>query len=252
MPLSSFNFIIYLWIALALFTFLLLLKVTAPYGRHTKSNWGPMIDNRIAWFLMESPALIFPTIFYFAGQAEKNPVVWCFYLLFMLHYLNRAFIYSFRIRTRGKKMPIVIVLMAVFFNVINGYFIGYYLGNYSYLYDISWFTDWRFIIGIILFTSGIIINWKSDNILIGLRKESRNGYQIPQGSLFKYISCPNHLGEVIEWIGFAWMTWSLAGLSFAIWSMANLIPRALDHHKWYIEHFDDYPSERKAIIPYLL
>jgi 3-oxo-5-alpha-steroid 4-dehydrogenase 1 len=31
--------------------------------------------------------------------------------------------------------------------------------------------------------------------------------------------------------------------------MANLIPRARSNHKWYLENFSDYPSERKALVP---
>jgi len=27
--------------------------ITAPYGRHSKSGWGMMIDPKIAWFIME-------------------------------------------------------------------------------------------------------------------------------------------------------------------------------------------------------
>jgi 3-oxo-5-alpha-steroid 4-dehydrogenase 1 len=48
------------------------------------------------------------------------------------------------------------------------------------------------------------------------------------------------------------MTWSLAGLSFAVWTIANLVPRAIAGHKWYNEKFEDYPKDRKAILPYLL
>jgi len=48
------------------------------------------------------------------------------------------------------------------------------------------------------------------------------------------------------------MTMSTAGLTFLIWTIANLLPRAMNHHKWYIENFENYPKDRKAIIPKLL
>jgi len=60
------------------------------------------------------------------------------------------------------------------------------------------------------------------------------------------------LGEIIEWIGFAMMAWNLAALSFAIWTIVNLLPRAIDHHKWYRRYFAGYPEKRKAIIPFIL
>ncbi|MFN2151697.1 MAG: hypothetical protein ACK2T5_08880 [Anaerolineales bacterium] len=34
-----------------------------------------------------------------------------------------------------------------------------------------------------------------------------------------------------------------------MWTFANLAPRARAHHAWYQEHFRDYPSRRKALIP---
>jgi len=77
-------------------------------------------------------------------------------------------------------------------------------------------------------------------------------YKIPNGGLFRWISCPNYLGEIIEWVGWALATWSLPGMSFALWTAANLIPRAISHHKWYKTKFKDYPHRRKAIIPGVL
>ena len=81
-----------------------------------------------------------------------------------------------------------------------------------------------------------------------LKKENK-GYQIPHGFLYRYISCPNYFGEILEWIGWALATWSLAGLSFAIWAIANLAPRSYSNYLWYKEKFPDYPKDRKILIP---
>ena len=149
-------------------------------------------------------------------------------------------------------MPLTIVLMAIGFNLVNGYINGYWLGSLSGRYEFSWMWDPRFIIGAVLFISGLVINWQTDNILIHLRKPGETGYVIPHGGLFTYISCPNHFGEIIEWCGFALMTWSLPGMAFAIWTFVNLVPRALHHHQWYTKQFPEYPKERKALIPFIL
>ena len=69
--------------------------------------------------------------------------------------------------------------------------------------------------------------------------------------MFRVIRHPNYLGEIIEWIGWAIATWSLAGLAFAVWTAANLVPRARSHHQWYRESFADYPPDRKALVPRL-
>lgn len=155
----------------------------------------------------------------------------------------------FSIAHRQEKMPLIILIMGVVFNVINGFFNGYYLGfiNQPQADVIQWHT----VLGIVLFAGGMAINIITDNKLIHLRKNG-NGYTIPEGWLFQYISCPNHLGEIIEWIGFALIAWNFPAFSFALWSFTNLLPRTLNHHAWYKETFPDYPKERKAVIPLIL
>lgn len=138
----------------------------------------------------------------------------------------------------------------IFFNLCNTFLLGYYFSNFA-VNDNSWLTDPKFIVGILVFILGAWINWQSDNILINLRKPNETGYRIPAGWLFNYISCPNMFGELIEWAGFAILCWNLPALTFFIWTAANLIPRALSHHKWYKAKFANYPKERKAIVPYL-
>ena len=89
-------------------------------------------------------------------------------------------------------------------------------------------------------------------MLIQLRKPGETGYKLPRGGLYERVTCPNYLGELLEWVGFAIASWSLPGLAFAVYTAANLVPRALANRRWYRERFPDYPSERKALIPFLL
>ena len=249
---SLFYFLVYLWIGIALVSFPVIIKVVAPYGRHTTARWGALIDNKIGWIVMESPALLVFSGFFLFGKLEHNLVTWIFFGLWVFHYINRTFIFPFRLRTKGKKMPLAIVVMAFCFNLVNGFINGYYLGSLATMYSLSWLHDPRFIIGIVLFISGMYINWWSDDTLIHLRKPGETGYIIPQKGLFRYISCPNHFGEIIEWLGFAIMTWSMPALAFFVWTVVNLFPRALHHHRWYKSTFPDYPKERKALFPYIL
>jgi len=104
---------------------------------------------------------------------------------------------------------------------------------------------------VLLFLSGYALNQQSDTILRRLRAPGESGYRIPSGGAYAVVSCPNYLGELVEWLGWAMLTWSPAGLVFFLWSAANLVPRARSHHRWYLEQFPDYPPERKAIIPWL-
>jgi 3-oxo-5-alpha-steroid 4-dehydrogenase 1 len=249
---SVFYFIVYLWIAIGLVSFPFVLRNVAPYGRHTSSKWGAMISNRWGWVIMEAPALLVFVIFFLMGSPNHNAPTWIFFSLYAIHYINRDIIFPFRLRTKGKRMPLAIMFMAIFFNLVNGFINGYYLGNLADEHTAAWLQDPRFIGGIFVFFAGMAINMQSDNILIHLRKPGETGYVIPGGGLFKYISCPNHFGEILEWFGYALMTWSSPGLAFAVWTLVNLLPRALHHHRWYQATFTNYPAERKAVLPYLL
>lgn len=249
---ESFFLLMWSWAALGVFIFVLLLFITAPYGRHSRKDWGPNIPNRTGWFLMEFPSLVVFILSFLLGPRGIQPVTWIFFALYVAHYTNRSIIYPWRTRTSGKQMPLVIALMAVCFNLVNGFLNGYYFSAFSRSYDWDWLVDARFIAGTIIFAGGVFLNWWSDQILLDLRKGGKQGYFIPNGGLFRWISCPNFFGEVLEWTGFAILTWSPAALVFALWTFMNLVPRSLDHHKWYRNTFEEYPPERKAIIPFLL
>jgi len=248
---NDFQTIQLAWIAVAIMIFFLLLKITAPYGRHSNSKWGPLISNKWGWVIMEMPVLIVLGVFIFPVKDILPLVGWLMVGFFCLHYFNRVFVFPFRLQTKGKMMPLIIVLSAIFFNIMNGFSIGYYFGHFAN-YTNEWLTSWQFITGTLIFFSGLFINWSSDNILIHLRKPGETGYKIPKGGLFEKISCPNLFGELVEWLGFAILCWNLPAVTFFIWTAANLIPRALSHHKWYREKFNDYPPERKAIIPFVV
>ncbi len=240
------------WATLGLLAFVLLLFVKAPYGRHSRKDWGPGIPNRLAWFLMEFPSLLVFVLCFLFGPNMIQPLTWIFFALYVSHYTNRSLIWPWRTRTSGKEMPLVVALMAVCFNLVNSFLNGYYFSAFSREYSIGWLTDIRFILGAILYGGGAFVNWWSDQILLRLRKGGKKGYYVPRGGLFRWVSCPNFLGEILQWTGFAVMTWSPAALVFALWTLFNLAPRALSHHKWYRATFPEYPAERKAILPGIL
>ena len=245
---STFLLLIAIWTGVAVCTFVLLQFVTAPFGRHSRSDWGPTLPNRLAWIIMEFPPVsLFPLLF-FMGPTEKTSLHYLFFALYFGHYLYRDLVFPFRIRTSGKRMPWAVCASGVFFNLVNVSIIGAWLGWFAH-FDPGWRTSPQLIGGLTLFLAGLLLNLRSDNILIGLRDGNDTGYQIPRGGAFRWVSCPNHLGEILQWTGFAIAAWHPAALSFAVWTAANLLPRAVDHHEWYLRKFPEYPPERKAVLP---
>jgi 3-oxo-5-alpha-steroid 4-dehydrogenase 1 len=234
----------------ALLAFILLFFVSAPYGKFTRKGWGPAVKSKWAWLLMEfmSPALI--TLFFILSD-NKNVVLIIFLSVWLLHYVHRTFVYPFSQSGRNKPYPLVIVFMAIVFNLFNGFVNGYCVFHLKE-YHVGWLLSWQFISGIIIFVSGYIINKTADEKLRTLRSQNGQEYVIPRGWLFEYISSPHYFGELLEWSGWAIMTWSVSGLAFLVFTFANLFPRAVASHKWYREHFTEYPKDRKAIVPFII
>ncbi|MCB9234624.1 MAG: DUF1295 domain-containing protein [Bacteroidia bacterium] len=251
MPESQlYEILFYAGIAFAVPIFILLFFINAPFGRHGGRKFGPTISNTLGWVIMESPAVFWFGSLVILGTGPKHPVVWILLGTWLMHYINRTYIYPFRIKSKNKRMPVLIAAFAFIFQLWNGYLNGEWLGNFAHYTD-EWLTDPRFIAGAMLFVVGFAINLHSDQILLNLRKPGETGYKIPTGGLYNYISAPNYFGEILEWCGWALMAWSPGGLYFAVWTIANLAPRALAHHRWYKEKFPDYPANRKALIPFI-
>jgi 3-oxo-5-alpha-steroid 4-dehydrogenase 1 len=237
-------------LALAVPTFVALAFVAAPYGRHARGGWGPSIPARAGWFLMESPASLFFAAVYAAGPRRADLVPLVLLALWQAHYVHRAFLYPLRLRP-GARMPLAVAALAVAFNLLNGWVNARWLSALG-SYPASWLADPRFLAGVALFLAGFALNVSSDRALRRLRAPGETGYRIPRGGAFDLVSCPNYLGEIVEWTGWAIATWSLPGLAFAVYTFANLAPRALAHHRWYRQRFPDYPRERRALVPFVL
>jgi 3-oxo-5-alpha-steroid 4-dehydrogenase 1 len=223
--------------------------IVAPYGRHTRGRWGPTIPAKAGWVLMEAPASLLFLAFYLTGDNRAQTVPLVFLGMWQLHYVQRAFVYPFLMRGAAR-MPLAIPAMAIAFNTLNAYVNALWISQVGH-YTTDWLTDPRFIAGAVLFLGGLAVNLRSDQILRNLRGPGETGYKIPVGGAYRWVSSPNYLGEIVEWLGWALATWSFAGLAFAAYTMANLVPRALANHRWYRERFPDYPPQRRAIVPYL-
>ncbi len=232
-------------IAVAAVVFVALMWFRAPYGRHQR-RFGPEMSARWGWVWMESPGVVVFGLVYALSPGRAALASLAMAALWLLHYGYRTFLFPFRVAEAGKRTPVAIFASGFVFNVVNAWLNARHVGAG---YADGWLLDPRSWLGAALFFAGRRINLRADAHLLELR--ARGGYAIPRGGLFRWVSCPNYLGEIIQWCGWALLTWSLAGASFAIFTAANLAPRARAHHAWYRERFADYPAERRALIPRL-
>lgn len=242
--------------AAAITAFVLLLLTTAPYGRYGRKGWGPTLQPRWAWLVMESPAVfvILVVSAHHAGAEAGGYHAPAVFLLglWQIHYVYRTFVYPNLMRAgKRRRFPILLMAMAIAFNTANGYVNGYALFGPPSEEGLL-VVGPRYIIGVLLFVVGFVIHVHSDGILRQLRRPGESDYKVPRGGAFRLISSPNYFGEILQWAGFAVAAWNLAALAFVVFTVANLLPRALSHHRWYKKQFPDYPEDRRAIVPFLL
>lgn len=248
---------LYFWglVALALASaacFVLLFFVSAPYGRHARAGWGPGLPTRLAWLVQELPAPLVFTVVFFAGEHAGRLVPLLLLGLWQLHYLQRAVVYPLRMRVGAQRTPLLTVALAIAFNCLNSALNAYAISHGALRHTNAWLGDPRFLAGVALFLAGFSINLHADAVLRRLRRPGETGYRIPSGGFYRFVSCPNYLGEILEWCGFALAAWTWAAAVFVGFTIANLLPRALTHHRWYRETFPDYPAARKALVPGVL
>lgn len=240
----------------AVVVFVSLFFVTAPYGRHARPGWGLTIPEKWGWGVMESPSVLIVALVFAVAllrTGSVRPIATLFFLLWEVHYVYRTFVFTSLMRQGSRRFPLLIAFFAILFNVLNAYVNGYYLFFLPSAYTVAWLIDPRFLVGLVIFAAGFVTHVGSDRVLRLLRNGGRQDYSIPYGGMFRFVSCPNYLGELVEWAGWAVMTWSPAGLAFAVFTFANLFPRAISNHRWYLETFGpEYPQDRKALIPFVL
>ena len=241
-----------------------LLFISAPYGRHLRPGWGPLVPATWGWVIMEAPSPICYGLvfwhFYSNGTSDDDDdddddhkmrmIRFAALGLWQLHYVYRSFVFPFLMRGGNtKKKPLLTVAMAFCFNVANGSINGY---GAAILMDEEENRRWMRYLGFALFAIGWWINQDSDRILRNLRKENETGYYIPYGGLYKYISSPNYFGELVEWLGYSLVVnMNAPSLAFVYCTSCFLAPRASSHHEWYRNKFEDYPADRKILIPFI-
>ncbi|NLA15350.1 MAG: DUF1295 domain-containing protein [Bacteroidales bacterium] len=241
-------------VGIAVLIFFALYRVKAGYGILIDKKWGVTLPNRWAWMIMEAPVVIAMFWFWAGSPRQWDLVPFIFFVLFQTHYLQRSFIFPWCIRGKSR-MPISIVLMGIVFNLANAFIQGqwiFYLAP-EHMYNELWLTNPRFLIGTLLFITGMVINIHSDGVIRKLREDGNTKHYLPEKGLFKYVTSANYFGEIIEWLGFAVLTWSLSGFVFFIWTFANLVPRA---HAIYDKYREDFSEEmarstKKRVFPFI-
>lgn len=252
MELSIFYGLMGVMALIACVVFVALFYIKAGYGLFYSGKWGWAISNKLAWVCMEAPVFIVMLWLWYNSERRFESAPLLFFLLFELHYFQRSFIFPFLMKGKSK-MPVSIMTMGIVFNLINGFIQGewiFYLSP-STMYTSEWLSGLPFLTGTIVFFCGMIINIHSDYVIRNLRKPGDTRHYLPQKGMYRYVTSANYFGECLEWIGFAILTWSWSGALFALWTFANLAPRAAAIHQSYRKEFGEKVGKRKRLIPFV-
>lgn len=252
MSITAFNLFLGVMSLIALIVFIALYFVKAGYGIFRTASWGVAISNKLAWILMEAPVFLVMCWMWMHSERRFDPVILTFFIFFQIHYFQRAFVFPLLL-TGKSKMPLAIMLMGILFNLLNGYMQGewiFYLSPEG-MYHSGWFTSAWFIAGSLLFFAGMLMNWHSDYIIRHLRKPGDTRHYLPQKGMYRYVTSANYLGEIIEWAGWAILTWFTVRTCILLWTVANLVPRANAIWHRYREEFGSEVGGRKRVFPFI-
>ncbi|MDE6295655.1 MAG: DUF1295 domain-containing protein [Muribaculaceae bacterium] len=241
-------------VVLAVVVFIALGRITPAYGITYNRKWGPSINNRIGWIIMEAPVFFAMLAIWLTSPRRDNPALIVIVSLFLIHYFQRSFIFPLLLKGKNR-MPLVIIITGVTFNLINAYLIGGWLFHIAPddFYNTAWLYNPLFILGSLIFIAGMAINLNSDHIIRTLRKPGDTRHYIPRGGMFRYVTSANYLGEITEWTGYAILSCNPGAFVFVLWTFANLAPRARATHRRYLAEFGDQYAmlNRKYILPFI-
>jgi hypothetical protein len=98
--------------------FLLLFFINAPYGRYKSRSWGFLVNANFMRFAMEFPAAVFHFLFW-ATLKESGLPIHVFVPLLQMHDLHRSIIFPLLMWSSAILIPMVVGLVAIFFDSLN-------------------------------------------------------------------------------------------------------------------------------------
>lgn len=249
-----FNLLLLSMTILAVVVFISLYFVDAGYGRFYNRKWGMPVNNKIGWVVMEAPVFVMMIVLWLTSNRVTDVYEAGFSAVFPDSLFSAVVCFS---------VPIAGQWLHSYFGGSNGR--GFQSAECR---DAGRLDFSRFACGLL---SGFValvtaVYHRNSNFLCGNGHQSavgqhhpkptKNGdnkHYLPKERMFKYVTSANYYGELLEWFGFAVLTWSWTGVVFVVWTFANLAPRAAKIHERYKRDFPEEMknSNAKRIIPFI-
>ncbi|AOA64790.1 Very-long-chain enoyl-CoA reductase [Komagataella phaffii CBS 7435] len=229
---------------------------------------GPQISWKLV-FLIEyvGPLIIHPLLYYGWFKPDYNTLTQkVSFILVMLHFLKREYETTFVHLFSSDTMPLFNVFKnSAHYWILSGlslavtiYAPDSYRNKFAptwkqFFFHVSDHEDSTVLALIGLWVFAELSNFITHQKLASLRADGSREHKIPYGYGFNLVSFPNYFFESVAWLAFAllnnnWSSWvflTIASIQMYIW--------AAKKHKRYLKEFgDQYPKNRKAMIPFLL
>ena len=220
----------------------------------------PMLVFPLVWLLGRKfpSGLVTQALFGSADSSNTLQATKCWQdlvaIMFTVHFLKRELETMYVHRFGNDTMPVT----NIFKN--SGYYwmFAFWIAHASLhpLYTVPPSVSQRYA-GVGIFVFSELMNLKAHLDLRNLRPAGTRVRKVPRGILFKYISCPNYLFEILAWVGFTMASQSVAAAAFTVVGAAQMTVWAIQKHKRYLREFDGiegrelYPRSRKILIPFL-
>lgn len=220
------------------------------YGRFGDSS-AIALDSRIGWWLMELPcSVVFVYQFFIVGGPRSHMYVpRCMAAIYCCHYLYRGWVFPYMINTYAgvKNFSIVPAVFSWIVTCTHAYLNAKWFSTWGTHLDRRWVRTRCFKVAAATYYVGLILIIWHDKILRDLRPcPGGKRYCIPEGGLFDYATCAQYTAELIAWFGFWAMSCGPNGAFIFLVSVANLVPRSVVTHNWYLSKFDSYRSLGRA------
>ena len=244
-PATWTTFSIFFYIAFGLFAILL--------GPLDYFEWLPMryskfgtekgVPSRLGMTILYGLPLIIATLAAQPYLSNATTIQWVVYGIVMFHFAKRTLEVLFVHKFSGNMEPLTLGIIIFAYALMGGL--------------ISWLNvetvakmDFLFYLGMVSFLVGVLGNSYHHRLLAKLRKE-KDGYFIPNEGWFKYATCPHYFFELLGWIGIVLVSRHLFTVLVFIAMLGYLGARSIKTRQWYRDRFDDYPEDRKFMIPFI-
>lgn len=216
--------------------------IIEPRSKHSSGFSLHLVIN-LAYFL---PIPIIIALYILLSARTITQTVAC--ICSIIHFLKRL-IESNTVneyKQNGNVDCLTFIGMMIYYPFLSGAVMHYYI-----------FTEVReFNILSVMCTAGLVIseygNYTCHQILMNTKKINKGNRGIPRGNLYEYVSCGHYTWEILTWLFFFGITRSLVSFLFLVFSVISMSFLAYGKHANYIKFFgDDYPKNRKRIIPFI-